>query len=183
VRPPPVWGQHLSILRQTTVVPRNRIPHLKARILDARKQPMVRPVATKRQQVPAGTQDTQTLTRPRLTELLIFLWREIVPRASHERQTVGRVGDDGVRGVLRYLREPVETVAFVYVVRPRGNTVGHTLALLDLGMNGSADSNAPRAIRRFFDARVSATYHTRCSLRFALGVVSISFCIRLVTPS
>jgi len=96
VRSPPVRRKHFRILRQAAVVPRQRVPNLKARVLDARKQAVMGPVPREGQQVPAGFQHPFHFTRPFLAPLLVFLWLKVVPVPTHERQSIRRVGDGGV---------------------------------------------------------------------------------------
>ena len=110
---PPVRCKHFRVLRQTPVVPCERIPNLKAGVLHTREQAVVRPVARKGEEVAAGLQHALTLARPAFGPLLILRWLEVVPLPTHERQSVGWIGDDGVNALVVKVRQYVKGVARV----------------------------------------------------------------------
>jgi hypothetical protein len=76
---PSVRRQHFRIFRQTPVVPGDRIPNLKARVLDARKQAVMGSIAREREQVATGLQHAFDLARPFLTPRLVFFRFKIIP--------------------------------------------------------------------------------------------------------
>src|SRR5690606_40408774 len=91
--------RHVQRLREPRPVkPRDGVPNLKPGILDRNRQPMPRPGASEREQVPARLQPPQAFLGP------LAARRESVPLLAHEAEAVGGIGDNGVYRIGRELR-------------------------------------------------------------------------------
>ena len=82
---------YIKTFRETLAVnPLNLVSNLKARILNRHDHAVVRARAAETKQMPAGLQHAQSLT-PHVNAR-----HAIVPTLPHERQSIGRIGDDAI---------------------------------------------------------------------------------------
>lgn len=78
------------------VHPRNHVPNLKPRILDAHGHAVLGPGASERQQVAARLEYAQALSP------YFHAGHVVVPALAHEAQAIRRVGDNGVDAAVRH---------------------------------------------------------------------------------
>lgn len=95
---------YLCSLVKAPINPRDHVPNLKPRVLDANRHPVLRPRAGKRQQMPAGLQHPQALAPDRLAGHVV------VPALFHEREPIRRIGHDRVDRVIRKLFQALQAV-------------------------------------------------------------------------
>ena len=81
------------------------IPNLPTRVLDSHRQPMNHPSTAEREQHRARLGNTQRLS-PELNARYA-----VIPILAHERESIGRVGNDRVNGVFIHRTHRVAAVA------------------------------------------------------------------------